>query len=429
MLGRFNLFKMQEEKSLFIPENNLSFISQLNSSQIQDMENNIPDVSGEECIRQEMKTHVPHIPAESKTYCSSFLRFNENLFLTLATAASSPPGKLRLLASQIIIGMIRDFQWGLYTFKNYDYFAGEIGIFAGPTVTQLGITLLPMLGAARLTSEFIRSDLLWEFELKPSENDKRYCSKNKVVDVFHHSSWVKKQLALAFASWSTIPVWNAAQYAGCWLGKQLGFSTAASGYFSGIFTGVTETLWQNVLILPKLLGQPMEKTEVILNTLGGAVWQWVLQAYLPVESGEVEENDEIEVGIKIAFAVAISTMLMTLLAWKMQRYSEFSQDESSLDTISIDTDEDESTDGFDYLKFDSQFSTEEANVGSFKPMASVEKKHQPYIDAWRYDISATLHQSGIFKPRSHHGGVVFNDEEPKKIILEYLFDYGVKKGS
>jgi hypothetical protein len=54
-------------------------------------------------------------------------------------------------------------------------------------------------------------------------------------------------------------------------------------------------------------------------------------------------------------------------------------------------------------------------------MRSEEKKHQPFIDAWRDDIMTVIQQSGIFKLKTHDE-VVSHNPKPEKIILEYLLD-------
>jgi hypothetical protein len=62
-----------------------------------------------------------------------------------------------------------------------------------------------------------------------------------------------------------------------------------------------------------LLGESVNPTETLLNTLGGAVWQWVLTVCM--ENLEGEDNKEYKTSASIAFSVAASTFVMTLLAW------------------------------------------------------------------------------------------------------------------
>lgn len=242
------------------------------------------------------------------------------------------PGSFALLLSQIMIGGTRDILWGATTFCNLDLFKGRLGNFLGPTLTQMIITSVPMLGAVNLNNG--------------AGNFNTYT--NLFFD--GKRDWFKKQLIFAFSSWSAIPAWNAAQLFGSFVGKTLGFNSKNSGYFSGIFAGIAETVWQNAMVIPLLMKQPFEVLEVLLNTLGGAIWQWVYQANLPnsddqeiIFSSDISEleSKDLIVGLKIASAVAASTLMMTLIAWGIDKC--YSQKKSNRKEVRSNQQADEET--------------------------------------------------------------------------------------
>ena len=45
----------------------------------------------------------------------------------------------------------------------------------------------------------------------------------------------------------------------------MGLSATGAGYFSGLFTGVAESIWQGAIVIPKLLGEPEDFLEVGLG--------------------------------------------------------------------------------------------------------------------------------------------------------------------
>ncbi|MBX3709634.1 MAG: hypothetical protein KIT56_01675 [Gammaproteobacteria bacterium] len=213
------------------------------------------------------------------------------------------PSVFSTLASQITIGLVRDYIWGVVSYRNLDAFEGTLGTFAGPTLTQMGITVFPMLGTIKLTSSAFQGFFL---------DNKR--------------EWFKKQSVFTIASWTAIPAWNGAQMLGKWIGNEIGLSEESAGYFSGIFSGIAETIWQGAIVIPALFQQPIDVLEVALNSLGGAVWQWIFQANMPhnYDSNESNHSDSF-VGLQIATGVAASTLLMTLLAWQINKCRARSQ--------------------------------------------------------------------------------------------------------
>ena len=225
------------------------------------------------------------------------------------------------LLSQILIGMSRDFIWGILTYKNIDLFNGKIGAFWGTTFTQMCLSSLPTFATIKLTNHLQIS----------------YFLKNK-------NEWLKKQSTFACSSWSAIPSWNGAQFVGNWFGQKLGLTDTGASYFSGLFTGVTETLWQGAFVIPRLLNQPIEWGEVLFGSLGGAVWQWVLEANAsPNIANNIFPNstyaltlEEITVGAEIAGTVAVSTLLTALLAREIKKYLNPTQIKSEIDKSSQD---------------------------------------------------------------------------------------------
>lgn len=216
---------------------------------------------------------------------------------------------IRTLLSQIWVGMVRDFVWGVATYRNLDWYEGHLGSFWGPTFTQLAISMLPTFAAAR-------------FNIKMNTG---FSEKN--------SEWIKQQLTFTLASLTAIPVWNGAQWIGNWVGEKMGFEAISSGYFSSLFSGVAETIWQNALIIPGFLGVGVQPIEVAFNTLGGAIWQIVYQANMPADINHDDPLNGVATGLEISGAVAMSTLLMTLLAWKIMKYKNESQLLSETDQL------------------------------------------------------------------------------------------------
>lgn len=206
------------------------------------------------------------------------------------------------LAAQIFIGFSRDLMWGMATFGNFTFFP-NFNAFWGKTFTQMIMTAPIVVASTQVPNSFTKMQIF---------NDNR-------------SAWVSKQYIYAFASWSSIPIWNVAQILGAKCGETMGLNESNAGYFSGVFTGISETIWQNVLVIPAMLQQPVDALEPALNSLGGAVWQWVYQANFDAKnqtgiplnttnSTGVFSNDDMKVGFEIAAGVAISTFLMSTIA-------------------------------------------------------------------------------------------------------------------
>lgn len=210
-------------------------------------------------------------------------------------------GKGRALAAMLTIGIARDAIWAYQTVKNTHYFDGKLNAFWDETFTQLIGGLPSIIIAGHFSQKAYTYSL----------------SHPKLLFIENKKYWLKKIAVLSLASWSAIPVWNGAQLLGTWTGEQLRLSNRDANYFAGIFTGVTESLWQNKIVIPTLLNEPADNIEIALNILSGAVWQWVLTACM--ENLADKENYEYKTSASIAFSVAASTCLMTLLAWLINK--------------------------------------------------------------------------------------------------------------
>ena len=227
----------------------------------------------------------------------------------------SMPGKLGTISSQIIIGMARDFVWTVCTARNNDAFNGKIGAFWGCTFTQMFATAAPVLAMVRINLD---------------------CGIGKnTFFLSNRRAWVKRQLVFALASWTAIPVWNGAQLLGTWSGNQIPLSTNAGNYFAGPFTGLAETTWQNVIVIPTLLGQDVDMLDAFLNILGGAMWQWVY-SYFNQEGDS--DNDQYKTAAFVAMTVAFSTLIMSYLSQAIHRCfpdmnAEFEQDNEEDDAF------------------------------------------------------------------------------------------------
>lgn len=202
-------------------------------------------------------------------------------------------GPFSTLCTQVAIGFARDLTWGIAAHHNTNYFENKLNAFWGPTFSQMLYTLAPIIAAPIVIMNLTRKSLFGNYK----------------------SDWIKKQAVFALSSWSSIPIWNGAQYLGDFVGNKLNLNSSASGYFSGVFCGIAETVWQGGIVTPTLLNNKVNKLEVLLNTLSGAVWQWVFQAHLDKENPSEHSNTSVTVGTQIACSVAATTVLMTLLAW------------------------------------------------------------------------------------------------------------------
>lgn len=191
------------------------------------------------------------------------------------------------------IGLHRDFVWSYLVLNSYDLFNGEIGENFGQTLTQMIITL-PAVIIAGQTCLLIYND--------------------RIICLDNQSEYLKKMVVFGVASLSTIPFWNASEVLGIYLGGLLSLDALNSDYFAGIFTGITETLWQNAFLIPLLLTQPTDRLATFFNVLGGAVWKWVITACL---ESFTENNlaNELTIASNVAVSVAATTITMTFLAW------------------------------------------------------------------------------------------------------------------
>ncbi|HSW68755.1 MAG TPA: hypothetical protein VLI69_01185 [Gammaproteobacteria bacterium] len=242
----------------------------------------------------------PLVPEESSSPVSSpsaaispRLKTDEELFVDDEKRAKS---KIKFLCGAIIIGAFRDAVWSWQVVKQHDFFDEKLGAFFSPTLTQTGGAIVSVIVAGHFNLRVINHDLL--FDLNRRE-------------------WRKRLGVLCLASGSTVPVWNAAEYAGIYLGAQLSFNSLNANYFAGIFTGITETLWQNAFIIPILLRLPLDPLEITLNVLAGAVWKWVITACL--DSFAEESGGDFKTAASVALSVAFTTLQMTLLAWLIKR--------------------------------------------------------------------------------------------------------------
>lgn len=197
------------------------------------------------------------------------------------------------LIAGVLVGAGRDFFW-----RDGNRFENSMPEFVGSTLTQMIQTLLPIAGASHFS---------W-----------------KLLHETHSFIKIRRQgmhriAGISLASWLSIPFWNLAEWGGTWLGReQLSFNPAAAGYFSGIATGVIETIIQNGFIA-WWEKQPLDYWVTTLMTLAGAMWKWIKQANTvydpnhpstPLPSSPSEEN---MTNLQIMLAVAATTIIMTLL--------------------------------------------------------------------------------------------------------------------
>ncbi len=218
--------------------------------------------------------------------------------------ARSVASQGRALAIALVIGFMRDFIWAYVTEKKGNHFGNKLDAFWGETLTQMVWALPAIIGGGSACLKVTCS---------PIGNGKSFFFQRNTRTLG------KKVAVIGLSSWSAIPVWNGAQWLGVLTGKKLQLNTRDANYFAGLFTGVAETLWQNALVIPRLLGESADSLEVFLNTLGGAVWQWVYFAC--TENLENEKDVELKTSASVAFSVAASTLLMTLLAWMLSKNS------------------------------------------------------------------------------------------------------------
>jgi hypothetical protein len=200
--------------------------------------------------------------------------------------------KARALMAMVTIGIARDATWAWQVVKQQDYFDGKLGAFFSPTLTQ-------MIGAIPAVL------IAGHFSMRTYNGSLTFTSNRR--------EWLKRLAVFGVASWSAVPVWNGAELLGTFVGNKLSLSARNADYFAGGFTGVAETIWQNAIVIPNLLGEPIDPVETAFNALGGAVWKWVITACLVAY--EDQDNSEYKTAPSVAFSVAASTLMMTLLAW------------------------------------------------------------------------------------------------------------------
>lgn len=214
------------------------------------------------------------------------------------------PGPMTRLLTQVFIGVGRDLSWTILALRKENFFKWMVeSPFLGSLFTQMSCTLIPTFAAVTVTTSPFKSQF--------------YFSENK-------TDWLKLQLIYATSSWTAIPFWNGAQYLGAAFGESLGMSATNAGYFSGVFCGIMETLWQNAVVIPRMRKQPVAKLEALLNSLGGAVWQWIYQMNLPnyhkSDLADFESDlEDLWIGLQVALGVASATFFMTLLAMFIQK--------------------------------------------------------------------------------------------------------------
>ncbi len=240
-----------------------------------------------------------------KSFFEKYEQLEDERFKKREQAEYENTQGIALLLSQVLIGMMRDYTWARLSYRNLDYFQGKLGSFWGENLTEAIGTFFPILCTMKVINQIYHT-----------------CS------IENRRKWVKTLTVLALASWSSIILWNAAQMSGQAAFEWLGWSQTAAGYFSGLITGIVETIWQNAIVIPIFLNQTFEPLEIALNTLGGAVWQWVYQANLPVKLDSIEE---IVAALEVAGAVAFSTLSMTGLARIVKHYCTKMQEEKRLE--------------------------------------------------------------------------------------------------